>query len=491
MSHEDLEKTFGGLEPRPLWHHFSHFTRIARPSGHEQAMANYVIAWAKERGLTVDSDATGNLCVRVPASPGRENAPAVVLQGHLDMVCEKDADSPYDSEKGTIHAEREGDWIVARGTTLGADNGIGVAAAMAIAEDNSLRHGPLDLLMTIDEETGMTGASGLDPELLRGRIMINLDSEDDGVLFVGCAGGADVKHIFRAVRQEPLEGTMALEVVVGGLKGGHSGLEINRGRMNAIRALARLLQAASQEIEISIASIQGGNKRNAIPRESRALVFIPGDDEALFREAIEKERQALAYQYRGLDDGLTVTITAPAEEPAEVFEVQDSMRLLALIRATPTGVIAMSQDIAGLVETSTNLGVVSTDGDEVTVWNLARSSNAPALQDVLDTLHMIGWLTGVEIQDLGGYPGWKPDMNSRILQVTRTVFEREYTRAPEVTAIHAGLECGLIGDRVPNMDMVSFGPDIRGVHAPGEKVNVPSVGRFYRLLGAVLDAVSA
>lgn len=486
MSHHDVVR---GLEPQSLWKHFGEFTHIPRPSGKEEQMAAYVLAWAKERGLQADRDATGNICVRVPATPGREKAPVVVLQGHLDMVCEKDPASPYDPETGNIHVLLDGDWLVAEGTTLGADNGIAVATMMAVAEDQAAQHGPLDLLMTIDEETGMTGAMGLDPGLLKGRIMLNLDSEDEGVLFVGCAGGCDVKYTFRAPRAPLPSGFVPCEVVITGLKGGHSGLEINKNRMNAIRALCRMLAAAPGPFVL--ASLDGGNKRNAIPRDARAVVGVAGGELQAFQAAVNGVAEELRAQFKGLDDGLKVTVGAPANPPADAFGAADALRLLNLLLSVPSGVVAMSQDIPGLVETSTNLGVVTTKGAAVEVANLARSSSGQALRDVVATLVAAGKLGGVQVEDLGGYPGWKPDMQSQALAVTRGTFRKLYGKEAEVTAIHAGLECGLIGDRVPGMDMVSLGPDIRGVHAPGEKVNVPSTGRFYQLLTAVLDDLSA
>lgn len=488
MSHQDIVK---GLEPLSLWKHFGEFTHIPRPSGKEEQMAAYVLGWARDRGLQADRDGAGNICVRVPASSGREKAPVVVLQGHLDMVCEKDPASPYDPEKGNIHLVREGDWLMAEGTTLGADNGIAVATMMAVAEDKTAQHGPLELFMTIDEETGMTGAMGLDPALLKGRIMLNLDSEDEGILFVGCAGGCDVKYTFRASRNPLPSGFVACQIVLTGLKGGHSGLEINKNRMNAIRAICRMLEAAYGQVPFVLASLDGGNKRNAIPRDARAVVGVAGGQIEGFRNAVNAVAEDLRSQYKGLDDGLKLTIDTPSTVPADAFGEADTARLLQMLLSVPSGVVAMSQDIPGLVETSTNLGVVQTKGDAVEVANLARSSVAPALRDVVTTLLAVGKMGGVQVEDLGGYPGWKPNMQSRVLAATKNTFRKLYGKEAEVTAIHAGLECGLIGDRVPGMDMVSFGPDIRGVHAPNEKVSIPSTARFYQLLAAVLDDLSA
>ncbi len=487
MSQQD---PFAGLAPQALWKHFAAFTRIARPSGKEQAIAEYVREWARANRYTVLHDSVGNLVVQVPASPGREKAPVVVVQGHLDMVCERNADSPYDAEQGQIHVVRDGDWLKAEGTTLGADNGVGVAAGMAVAEDREIQHGPLDLLMTIDEETGMTGAQGLDGANLRGRLLLNLDSEEDHIVYVGCAGGGDIKFTFEAPRRLAPAGAATFAVSVKGLQGGHSGLDINRNRLNAIHALCRVLQEGGKATELFLSSISGGSKRNAIPREARATALVPGGAAQGFQAGVEAARKALAQQYAGLEDGLEVLVEA-AGGASDAFGAADSRRLLDLLRALPTGVIAMSQDIPGLVETSTNLGVVSTAGDKVEVFCLARSSVGPALQDLLDTHFACGRLAGVTTDYLGGYPGWKPDMKSKALAAVIAAYKKLHGADPEVTAIHAGLECGLIGERAPGMDMVSFGPHLVGVHAPGERVSVPSTQKFWKLLGKVLDDLSA
>ncbi len=484
MSSHDV---FDGLEPRALWQHFSQFTKIARPSGKEQEIADYCRRWAEGRGYTVKQDAVGNLCVQVPATKGRENAPVVVLQGHLDMVCERNADSPYDPEQGRIHVVRDGDWLRSEGTTLGADNAMGVCSGMAIAESD-LPHGPLDLLMTIDEETGMTGAQGLDPALLRGRIMLNLDSEEDHILFVGCAGGGDLRLTFAAARTAAPAGHAALTVTVKGLQGGHSGLDINRNRMNALHALVRLVLDAAGDAAPLVVGLQGGSKRNAIPREASLTLLLPNAAVASFRTRLDEGKAALLYQFKGLDDGLEVHVADAA--PARAFGADDSRRLLDLVRAIPTGVIAMSQDIPGLVETSTNLGVITTSGDEVVLLCLCRSSVMPALHDLLEAHKGLARLAGVKVEYLGGYPGWKPDLSSRALAVTKQAYKRLHGEEPGVTAIHAGLECGLIGERVPGMDMVSFGPVLVGVHAPGERVSISSTQKFWKLLGAVLDDLS-
>lgn len=484
MSQQD---PFAGIEPRALWQHFAEFTKIPRPSGKEEQISQYVRSWAKGRGFEVLEDGVHNLVVRVPASPGRENAPVVVLQGHLDMVCERNADSPYDPEKGNIHVVRDGEFLRSEGTTLGADNAMGVCAGMSIAEDGTLQHGPLELLMTVDEETGMTGAQNLDGGMLRGRIMLNLDSEDDTMLFVGCAGGGDLRLTFEGRRAPVPAGHEVLKVTVKGVQGGHSGIDINRNRLNAIHTLARVLSDGAPAL--LVASIDGGSKRNAIPREASAVVAVPHGEAGALRRAIEASRDALLFQYKGLDDGLVLVIEAG--DAPDAFDAADSRRLLDVLRAIPTGVIGMSQDIAGLVETSTNLGVATTKGNAVEILTLSRSSVMPALNDVLEQIKALARLAGVKVEYLGGYPGWKPNMESKALAATRAAYQRLFGADPEITAIHAGLECGLIGERVPGMDMVSFGPLLIGVHAPGERVSIPSTQKFYKLLTTVLADLSA
>jgi dipeptidase D len=486
-----LSGAFAGLEPASLWGHFQAITKIARPSGQEQAMAEFVIAWARARGLQTRRDTIGNLVVDVPATPGREKAPVVVLQGHLDMVCERDADSPNDPEHGRIEVVKDGDWLRAEGTTLGADNGIAIATMMAIPGDPAIQHGPLELLMTLDEERGLSGAQNLDPQLLRGRIMLNLDSEDDGVLFVGCAGGTDVVLTLEFARITPPNSRPKLQLKFSGAKGGHSGIDINKNRVNANKALARLLSEAQGSARFLIASFDGGNKRNAIPREARAVVFVPPAEEPAFRAALEASLALLKEQYRGIDDQLQLVIESiDRDNPEDAFGHADSLRLLDLIAALPCGVWTMSQDIAGLVETSSNVGVVTTRGASVEVANLSRTSNAPALRDVIAAICGAGRNAGAKAEVVAGYPGWKPNLQSKALKTTQQVFEQLYGKRPEVTAIHAGLECGIIGERYPGMDMVSFGPTLVGVHAPGEKIQISTVGRYWKLLAGVLDALS-
>jgi len=481
---------FAGLEPRGFWTHFEAITKIPRPSGQEEKMVEYIRSWATARGYQALQDAVGNLCVRVPGRAPFETAPPIVLQSHLDMVCERNSGCPYDAAAGNIHVIRDGDWLYAEGTTLGADNGIGCAAMLYAAEMEDGGRAPLELLFTIDEERGLTGVKNLDPSLIRGRTLLNLDSEDDTLLVVGCAGGCGTTIRWSERREPAPPGWIQTEVHVSGLQGGHSGLEIDKARLNAIRALGRMLQNAAREVPLRLINLHGGEKTNAIPRECRAVVAYPAASDQAFRGQIEQTRLDFVAQYRGQDEGLAVRFEQ-APTPAPPYSQEGTARLLDLLCSIPTGVIALSPDIPGLVETSNNLGVVRTAGDEVEIRCSSRSSNSQALNEVLNWLHALARMAGATAQKGEGYPGWKPDMSSRALKVTRETYRRLFDAEPGVTAIHAGLECGLIGTRIPGMDMVSLGPELRGVHAPGERVRISSVERFTKLLAAVLTDLSS
>jgi dipeptidase D len=481
---------FGGLIPEGLWQHFAALTHIPRPSGREEHVADYIRSWAAAQRFKVLGDAAGNLCVWVPGSPGRENAAPVILQSHLDMVCERNADSAHDAEEGRIHVTRDGDWIQADDTTLGADNGIGVAAMLHAAGVGNAPHGPLDLLFTVDEETGLTGARNLDPAILRGRRMINLDSEDDGVLFVGCAGGCDSRTTLNVAPVAIPGGWVVQTILISGAQGGHSGMDIDKNRLNAIVALVRILQEVRKTVPLMLAAVDGGNKSNAIPRECRARIFYPSDQEVAFREAAKRTQVLLEDEYRRLDDGFCCDLRSVPDRTVEALTQLGTEKLLDLLSAIPSGVIAMSQDIPGLVETSTNLGVIRTAQGTVEIVSCSRSSQSAALHGLMDRLGAIARLAGARFEELPAYPGWRPNLDSVALATTRSAYRKLYGDDPKITAVHAGLECGLIGEKVPGMDMVSFGPQIRGVHAPGERVSIKSVTRFWSLLTTTLDDLS-
>jgi dipeptidase D len=486
-----MSDALAGLEPRTVWRHFADIARIPRPSGHEERAASYVRSVASEHGLTVRDDAIGNLVVQVPASAGRERAPAVILQGHLDMVCEKNKGVEHDFMKDPIRARVEDGWVVATGTTLGSDNGVGVAAALASATDPEVAHGPLELLFTLDEETGLTGAQKLDPSILHGRTLLNLDSEEDGVLFVGCAGGADIHLHLEVQRGAPRAGSRAFVLEVTGLRGGHSGLNIHENRGNAVKILARTLYAALDAgVPFQLHSLHGGSKHNAIPRDAEAVLWLAGGGEARLEPVLAAMREAVRVELQGIDEGVEIRLAAgKAEGPA--LSDADRDRLLRLLVALPHGVLGMSPAIPGLVETSNNVAVVAPDDGRIRVVTSSRSSVMPTQQAVLAAIRAAGEMAGAEVETRDGYPGWKPDLTSPVLGVVRGVYRELWGRDPKVTAIHAGLECGLLGEKIPGLDMVSFGPQIEGAHSPDERVEIASVERFWNALKITLDRLSA
>ena len=489
-----MSSPLSSLQPEAPWGHFDAIRQIPRPSRAEQAVRAYVLDWAKARGFEARTDAEGSVVVRAPASPGHESAPPVVLQGHLDMVCEKDAEVGIDFERDGIDAFVEGDWVRARGTTLGADNGIGVALAMAAAEDPRLVHGPLELLLTVNEETGMSGARNLAPDFVTGRLLINLDSEEDGTLFVGCAGGGDALLTVPFAAGPAAEKAQAWSIAVGGLKGGHSGLDIHHNRGNALKILARVLRdgrAALPEGGLAIERLEGGDKPNAIPRDARAIAWLgEGGAEAL-RTAAEKVLGRAQQELGSWGAGLRIEVAehpgSPEAAPPRVMAAASSDRIVDLLLALPEGVEAMSRDLPGLVETSTNLARIRTEPEAVTILTSSRSSVVVALDELRDRIRACAALAGARAKLGEPYPGWQPNMSSPLLETTREVFQSCFGEPPKVTAIHAGLECGIIGQHYPGMDMISFGPAIQGAHSPDERVSIPSTARCWTLLRALLE----
>lgn len=480
------------LQPQLVWKHFDDLRQIPRPSKHEDRVAAHVAAWATERGFEVRRDAAGNVVVSVPATPGHENAPLVVLQGHLDMVAEKNQDVAFDFLTDAIKVRIVDDYVYATGTTLGADNGIGIAAAMAVAEDPEAIHGPLELLLTVDEETGLTGAQQLDPALVRGRTLINLDTEEDGALYIGCAGGADCQATFTVNREPASLATAPLKLSVRGLRGGHSGVDIHENRGNAIKFLTRALHALRQAgIDFQLVSLAGGSKHNAIPREADAVIRA-GKDTVGLRAEVERVAAVLREEFGEIDPNQRIEVEAleDRDEYRQVMSRGDRDRLLDTFLACPHGVLAMSRAVPGLVETSHNLAVVATDGNQVKVTTSGRSSVMPSLKAVMSQVEAVFRLGGATPHVGSGYPGWKPNPDSPVLKTAMKVFERELGGKPHIRAIHAGLECGLIGEKFPGMDMVSMGPQIESPHSPDERVKISTVDRFYRLLKATLSELA-
>ena len=481
------------FEPQPLWRHFDDILTIPRASKQEEKMRDYVVGVAERRGLAHQEDAAGNVVVRLPASPGREGAPVVVLQSHLDMVNEKNSDVPHDFSKDPIVPRQVGEYLYATGTTLGADNGIGVATMLALMEADGLAHGPLELLFTIDEETGLTGALRLDPSLLTGRRLLNLDSEEEGRVTVGCAGGIDTRLTLPLATEPVPEGAVAVDLRLTGLLGGHSGTEIHLQRGNAIKLLARALFVVAHgtdPVPFSLASFAGGNKRNAIPREATARVVVAPERREAFLQAVEAEMTAIRAEFRPADPGIRFA-TPSADLPERVWSAVTGRTVLALLHGLPHGVLAMSYDIPDLVETSTNVAVVTGEDGALQVQNSTRSSVASAINAARLRLEALAELAGAGVTPSDAYPGWKPDLTSALLGVVQAVHRRVLGKDPEIQAIHAGLECGLIGEKVPGMEMVSIGPQIESPHSPDERVKIPSVAEFWRFLVALLDELSA
>jgi len=478
------------LEPRLLWAHFDRLRLVPRPSRHEQQVRALVESWAQERGFALRRDSYGNSVVSIPATPGCEEAPRVILQGHLDMVCERSPEVDFDFLLDPIRARVEGEWVCALGTTLGADNGIGVAAALSVADDPEAMHGPLEILLTVEEELGLRGALQLDGSLLEGKILLNLDSEDPA-FYVGCAGATDTVGHFR-VHSTAAPGGRVGEVVVSGLSGGHSGLSILGNPANAIKLLASVLGALrSSGVEFGLLGLRGGNSRNAIPREARAALWVTEGLWTAVAEVVRRQEALFVEEFAGVEADLRIEWRELSRQNAHnIWERADRERILDTLLACPHGVLAMSRTIAGLVETSNNLAMLESSGDEVTVSTLARSSSALSLDAISCQVAAVFRLAGAAAEVHHGYPGWQPNLESSLLLRAIEVHERLFGRRPPVKAIHAGLECGVIGQKVKGVDAISFGPTIEGAHTPAERVHVGSVVAFYRLLTGLLEELA-
>jgi len=475
-----MDRNLAALKPALVWKHFARIVRIPRPSSHEEKIRAYVLDVARELGLERREDAAHNVYVRKPASPGMENRKGVILQAHLDMVPQKNNDKRFDFLTDPIDAYIDGEWVTADGTTLGADNGIGAAAILAVLEDDTLVHGPLEALFTATEETGMDGAFGLQPGLLQGDILLNLDSETEGELYVGCAGGLDANIAFDyKAAAAPAGDYRAVRLTVKGLKGGHSGIQIGCQRANANKVLFRFLNA--DKSGLLLASVDGGGLRNAIPREAEAVVLVPAENREAFAGAVKAYERTIAAEFAGIED----TISIRAEEcamPADIIPAEVASKLIKAVAACPDGVVRMSTAMPGLVQTSTNLARVVSDGASVGLQCLLRSSVRSEKEALGEAIAAVFALAGARTELTGSYDGWNPDMTSPILKAMTASYEQLYGRKPAVTAIHAGLECGIIGSNYPGLDMISFGPTICYPHSPDEKVEIASVAKFYDFL---------
>jgi dipeptidase D len=484
-----MDNLLASLEPKAIWKFFLELSKIPRGSKAEGAAAAWVADQARAMGCEVTQDAVGNVIIRKKAFPGRESAPMTALQAHVDMVCEKNEATVHDFLKDPIRLVREGDHLRASGTTLGADNGIGVAAALAILEADTIKHGPLEVLITIDEETGLTGASGLQPGVLQSRYLLNLDSEEEGDLTIGCAGGIDTLAT-RHVRLEPVPaGAKPYRLKVMGLKGGHSGVEIHQGRGNALRILGSLLDVLMPRFGVALASLHGGNKRNAIPREAFAVVFLDPRNEAEAKAYVATRAKELHSDLGAFDPGLVLSLEPAATDLTQVMAAADARQVVLLLLTMMHGVVAMSAAIPGLVQSSTNLAMVSMEGDKVTVSTSQRSSIESAKHALAAQIAGFCELAGFEWTRGDGYPGWQPNPKLPLVKLLDDVHEATFAKRMKIAAIHAGLECGLIGEKYPDMEMVSFGPNMWDVHTPDEHVSISSVGNFWKLLVAVLEKV--
>lgn len=476
------------LVPQGVWCNFHSLTQIPRPSGKKEEVSAFLAQYGRSLGLETIVDSIGNVIIRKPASPGYENHPGVILQGHMDMVPQKNNDTIFNFETDPIEAYIDGEWVTAKGTTLGADNGIGVAAAMAILADKSVVHPPLELLVTVDEETGMYGAFALEGGLLQGKILLNLDSESEGELYVGCAGGVDTTAKFHYTPVDVEEGDVAIKVSVSGCKGGHSGCDIHLQRANANKLLFRFLKDAVANFEARLATVEGGGLRNAIPREASAVITVPAEGVDEVMDLVAEYEDLFVTEYDGVEDNIRFTaeeVTCPTTELPE--DVQDF--LIHAITACPHGVYRVIPEMPDVVETSNNLAMLTTADNCITVMCLTRSSVESRKEELQEIIQSVFALAGAEVEFSGSYPGWKPNLNSRILGVMQDVYKQEFDATPRIIIIHAGLECGIIGRNYPGMDMISFGPTIKYPHSPDERVNIPSVEKFYHFLLATLKAL--
>jgi dipeptidase D len=473
-----------GLDPKPLWSYFLELSRIPRGSKQEAAAAAWVCQQGRALGCQVEQDAVGNVLIRKPGTPGKEARPAVALQCHVDMVCEKNEGTPHDFSRDPIRVRRDGEVLRATGTTLGADNGIGVAAGLAVLAAGDLSHPPLELLVTIDEETGLTGANNLKGGWLQAATLLNLDSEEEGELTIGCAGGVDTLARRAIAAAAAPAGARALRLKVAGLKGGHSGIDIAAGRGNSLRLLAQVLEATMARHGLLLASVTGGNKRNAIPREASAVVWCRPDEVEALTAQVARLSGELGAALGAFDPNLAVTVEPGT--PAEPMSEADARAVVGLLLAGPHGVEAMSPDIAGLVQTSTNMGLVETKGGTVELNFLTRSSIDASKHLLARRIAAIAEGFGFQATHSGGYPGWKPEPGSGVVKLVDGVHRELFGKPMVVKAIHAGLECGLIGEKYPRMEMASIGPSMWDVHTPDEHVSIPSVKNFWTLLTAVL-----
>ena len=478
------------LQPQVVWNIFEQMCANPRPSGHEEKVSAWIQQLAKDHNIDCKEDKVGNLFLKKPATTGMENRKGVVLQAHMDMVPQKNSDTDHNFVTDPIDAYVDGEWVTARGTTLGADNGIGLAASLAVIFSDDIEHGPLEVLVTIDEEAGMTGAFGLDAGWLEGEILLNTDSEDEGEVYMGCAGGINANIQFPLQHEAAPVDHQTFEIVVKGLKGGHSGVDIHLGRGNANKLLARFLKEAGRDMGVRLVSINGGTLRNAIPREAFATITVAPAQREEFKACLEFFAKTIKIELAATEPDIEVTL-APVAELPPVLTTDCQVRLISAFNGLVNGVVRMSDEITGVVETSSNLGVIQSKDDHIFIQCLIRSLSDSCRIDAQEMIASIFELAGAVVNFDGAYPGWKPETTSPIMQVMRDVYETEFGSVPKIMVIHAGLECGLFKTSYPTMDMASFGPTICFPHSPDEKVNIATVDMFWKYLLAILKTIPA
>lgn len=483
--------TIKDLQPKNVWNNFYLLTRQPRPSKHEEKVQQFLLDWGKEHGIDVKRDDTGNIIFTAPATKGFENRKGIIMQAHMDMVPQKTADTQHDFLTDPIETRIDGEWVAAKGTTLGADNGIGVAIAMSVLEDKTLKHGPLEALITYDEETGMTGASALKPGILKGDILLNLDSEEEGELCTGCAGGIDGSADFRYRTYEVPEDTVTYKLTVKGMKGGHSGMDIALCRANANKVLCRILAATIGAYEVKVADIKGGSLRNAIPFEAEAGLVIPSKNVRAFKAAVEKIFADIKFEYQYSDPGMILLFEKQPKNAARYISPKVIATALKAILACPHGVKRMSDTLPGLIETSTNMAIIRTEKGHLRVHSLTRSSIDAAKMAYADSIRYTFELAGAEYSTSGAYSGWTPKLGTPMIKVLEDTYRKLFGKELKITATHGGLECAIMGAKYPNWEMVSIGPTIVHPHSPDERVKIDTVGAAWKFVTAVLENVPA
>jgi len=484
---EIMASVLSNLKPSLLWKHFDEIRKIPHCSNNEKALGDYVLSVAEENGCKSRRDTAGNIVIQKPGSSGHEKARTIVLQGHMDMVCEKNSDVVHDFSKDPIDVRIDGEWVTAKGTTLGADNGIGLGAALAVLEDNTVVHGPLELLFTVEEEVGLIGATKLPSDFLKGRILLNLDSEEEGTFTISCAGGGDSDIALPIKRKVSSKGTL-LKVMLAGLRGGHSGMDIHTGRGNAVQLLGRLLFGLKEDYDL--VELEGGSKHNAIPREAFAYVSVPEGNVEKLKKAIHSSFEEVRFEYKTVEKEMKLAIEPAKDKKSNPLDETSKNTFLALLIGLPHGVLSMSQEIPNLVETSNNVAIIRCKEKEATIYTSSRSSILSALEATRTKIEAIATLASARIKHIEGYPPWTPNLESPLLETMKTIYKKLNGEDAKIVAIHAGLECGIIGEKFPGMDMISFGPELKNPHSPDERVHIGSVERFWKFLVTALKTLA-